>query len=291
MSSTLSQANAIVSTSTGDQIPARIEEPVVQGWPRQVKLLAELPAGAPDVSQATGVLPVANGGTGASSAGGALAALGALISSATQLAGNVALTAADRGKLFFSNGGTFTITVPALNTLPVGFAFVVDNFTGDNSIMLASGMDAEVRVGESSLFVVISASEFRRIAVLGGADDTTALRTLDLGGFSFLSTEGFGPLILRNLAQIRPGTLDVGVVGEPPDVNTTSVDWLNRKLHASDNTEVLDWSSPDNRVGLKVAVPATAASTGVVGQWAADATHFYVCTATNTWRRANLAAW
>jgi hypothetical protein len=44
-------------------------------------------------------------------------------------------------------------------------------------------------------------------------------------------------------------------------------------------------------VGVKVAVPATATSTGVVGQWAADASWHYVCTAANTWRRAALATW
>ena len=38
-----------------------------------------------------------------------------------------------------------------------------------------------------------------------------------------------------------------------------------------------------------VAVPATATSTGVAGQVAYDATHFYVCIATNTWVRAALA--
>lgn len=46
-----------------------------------------------------------------------------------------------------------------------------------------------------------------------------------------------------------------------------------------------------NPVGVKVAVPATATSTGVVGQWAADASWHYVCTATNTWRRTALSTW
>ena len=46
-----------------------------------------------------------------------------------------------------------------------------------------------------------------------------------------------------------------------------------------------------NPVGVKVAVPANASATGVVGQWAADASWIYVCTATNTWVRAALATW
>lgn len=40
-----------------------------------------------------------------------------------------------------------------------------------------------------------------------------------------------------------------------------------------------------------VATPSTATSTGTAGQWSYDATHIYVCIATNTWVRATLAAW
>lgn len=38
-----------------------------------------------------------------------------------------------------------------------------------------------------------------------------------------------------------------------------------------------------------VDVPATASSTGTAGQVAYDATHFYVCVATNVWVRGTLA--
>lgn len=40
-----------------------------------------------------------------------------------------------------------------------------------------------------------------------------------------------------------------------------------------------------------VAAPATATSTGTAGQIAYDASYFYVCVATNTWKRAALATW
>ena len=40
-----------------------------------------------------------------------------------------------------------------------------------------------------------------------------------------------------------------------------------------------------------VAYPTTASSAGISGQVAYDATHIYVCVSTNTWVRANLAAW
>lgn len=42
---------------------------------------------------------------------------------------------------------------------------------------------------------------------------------------------------------------------------------------------------------LTVAAPATAASDGSAGQIAYDATHLYVCIATNTWVRCVLATW
>lgn len=47
----------------------------------------------------------------------------------------------------------------------------------------------------------------------------------------------------------------------------------------------------DTSVPQLVAVPSTAASAGVAGQFAYDATHIYVCIATNTWVRATLATW
>lgn len=46
-----------------------------------------------------------------------------------------------------------------------------------------------------------------------------------------------------------------------------------------------------NPVGRKVAVPSTATSTGNVGEWAADSEYYYVCTASNTWKRAAIQAW
>lgn len=51
----------------------------------------------------------------------------------------------------------------------------------------------------------------------------------------------------------------------------------------SDLTEV--------RLGSYVSVPASATATGSVGQWSADASFIYVCHATNTWKRAAIAAW
>lgn len=47
----------------------------------------------------------------------------------------------------------------------------------------------------------------------------------------------------------------------------------------------------DTKVGPWVAVPATATSTGVVGQLAYASGFLYVCVATNTWKRTTLSSW
>lgn len=40
-----------------------------------------------------------------------------------------------------------------------------------------------------------------------------------------------------------------------------------------------------------VSVPSTATSTGSVGDYAADSSYLYICTATDTWRRVAIASW
>lgn len=42
---------------------------------------------------------------------------------------------------------------------------------------------------------------------------------------------------------------------------------------------------------ILVAAPASASATGVAGQIAYDSSYIYVCTATNTWKRAAIATW
>lgn len=46
-----------------------------------------------------------------------------------------------------------------------------------------------------------------------------------------------------------------------------------------------------NNIPVKALVPETASSTGTVGQVAWDTSYFYVCVATNTWKRTALSTW
>lgn len=44
-------------------------------------------------------------------------------------------------------------------------------------------------------------------------------------------------------------------------------------------------------MGLKVSAPGTSSTACIVGQWAADSSYHYDCTATNTWLRVAIATW
>jgi len=44
-------------------------------------------------------------------------------------------------------------------------------------------------------------------------------------------------------------------------------------------------------VSLRVAAPASSASACQAGSWSFDSNYFYVCVATNTWRRSQLSSW
>lgn len=49
--------------------------------------------------------------------------------------------------------------------------------------------------------------------------------------------------------------------------------------------------SDDEEVVVAQVFPTAVNSAGKQGQVAFDTTHFYVCVADNTWRRATLATW
>lgn len=99
----------------------------------------------------------------------------------------------------------------------------------------------------------------------------------------------------------RAAAGSIAVEGVPVVTTTATQTLTNKQLttielgHASDTTIsrvsagiVAVEGMP---LGVKVAVPATATATGALGQWAADASYLYICTAANTWRRVAIAAW
>jgi hypothetical protein len=72
-------------------------------------------------------------------------------------------------------------------------------------------------------------------------------------------------------------TANLGLTKVNQNLNDPIVDSLNANAAILDNAAII------------VAAPALATSTGKAGQIAYDATHIYVCVATNVWVRALLA--
>lgn len=75
---------------------------------------------------------------------------------------------------------------------------------------------------------------------------------------------------------------------------TRSVTGLTgRTMYQDSTTDALSFRTPEGlqaHVGLKVPVPSTGTSPGRQGEWAADSSFLYTCTATNVWRRVAHAA-
>jgi len=78
-------------------------------------------------------------------------------------------------------------------------------------------------------------------------------------------------------AALTKTSIGLGNVDNTSDaskpVSTAQQTALNAKLNT--------WAS----------VPANASATGTAGQIAYDSSYIYICTATNTWRRAALSTW
>lgn len=71
-----------------------------------------------------------------------------------------------------------------------------------------------------------------------------------------------------------------------------AVDSVSGAIKIGDGTSAFSALAAINANGIAlVSAPATAGATGTAGSIAYDATHIYVCVATNTWVRATLATW
>lgn len=81
-----------------------------------------------------------------------------------------------------------------------------------------------------------------------------------------------------------------GIPGEKGKTGDSAYeDWLNLGNTGTEQ-DFIDSLKGDKGDAFDTA-PSTATSTGVAGQTAYDANYFYVCTATNTWKRTALSTW
>lgn len=113
-------------------------------------------------------------------------------------------------------------------------------------------------------------------AAAGGAVQISA-KGSDTNIHFLFQPKGTGAVQLYAAAGITPRLL---AAGADTDVS------LNLQTKGAGTVQI-----NSNPAGVKVAVPASASAAGVPGQWAADASYHYVCTAANTWVRHAVATW
>ena len=105
-----------------------------------------------------------------------------------------------------------------------------------------------------------------------------------------LQVSGTSTDINVNLMPKGAGTVTIYVnSGETPTVEARGADTnhdLNLRSKGTGIVRANGWP-----LGVKVGVPASAGAAGALGQWAADSSYVYICTAANTWRRAAIATW
>ena len=103
------------------------------------------------------------------------------------------------------------------------------------------------------------------------------------------------------LSQKINGTVVISTA--PSGAAGDNVTFTDRVIIANDGTVTINgntvWHAGNDGtntglaadIGATASVPATAASTGTAGQISYDSSYVYICTATNTWKRAAIATW
>jgi hypothetical protein len=185
-------------------------------------------------------------------------------------AGSLAMTAASGGVQVFTGSSTHTVLLPTTTAIVAGMRFVIINQS------------------TGALTVQSSAANFVSSVPAGYSLDVTALQTNPTAATHWRATvwaqtAGIPATTANTLAAFSASTSAVIGVGQI-ELGHASDTSLTRTAAGAVAVE-------GNPVGIKVAVPALATSTGVLGQWAADASWLYICTAANTWRRVALATW
>ena len=207
------------------------------------------------------------------------------------------------------NSGTGAMTVEAQNTNGSGTAA-----TWNISLAAPTSDDdlnAQVIMHLQHALDLAGVAARRVVAadVAGTAHEEVLIRHInhlaDLVGVVARAISG-GDIILRRGTVGDPslhidGDPDTGLWSPGPDQLALSVGGVqavritaDRRLGLGDNnntpTGILDVG--DDKIRVRTAkTPATAGAAGNQGEIAWDASYVYVCTATNTWKRAAIATW
>ena len=195
-------------------------------------------------------------------------------------------------------GGTSTTTKPQVLIEPTGTTSTAWSTSGTGlGVNAASGFTGnllDLQVNGTSQAFITSTGTLRVGAGSNSGGIITAgdngFRTLQIGGSP--SSNGLVAFRDGGVVSVR----NTGSYSWVSDSNggTGTID-LSLVRDAANVVKVTNGSSGDGTISaqhrLVGTAPATASSTGTAGDIRYDASYIYVCTATNTWKRAAISTW
>ena len=203
-------------------------------------------------------------------------------------------------------GATGTVTTGSIRASDIsGTGSWYVRGTSNNPALVASFNIQSSRTGTAALqntdiigtltFGAYTGADYKNSTVLVSqmASDVTAGKFgVDTGIYSLNADGNFRVVWFRNTGLVDA----LGFIFAP--LTTTAINSFTGT--ATEGTVIYDVTKHRlavytgavvESVTTSVAVPSTATSAGTPGQIAADASWVYVCTATNTWKRAAIASW
>lgn len=209
------------------------------------------------------------------------------------------------GLLYSSNGQSFSGNTTVNDTLVIddtiqhkGDTDTRIRFPLDNTVTVETGGSERMRINSSGYVGIGTSAPETKLHLQGGAfklNDDFILQGSSNTVYADIQNED-GAFVTRYQVAGGGGTAEATRVSSVGDFSVGTdalfVDRANKKvgIGTSSPTNTLDVSGDSVRVRT-AQTPATASASGNQGEIAWDANYIYVCTATNTWKRAALSTW
>lgn len=186
-----------------------------------------------------------------------------------------------------TSGGT-DVKAGVLLTSPTLLAFTNQVRITNNLFEAGSG------VGVLYLGDVASDTEFVGHTITGN-EFTQALAPLSTQGKAYIKGLAYRNRHLNATPSIsiayKVDDSEIAANDTTTNINLAAAAAIDAKTRLRANSVTVAGGATWSGVDMRVAPPAATGSNGILGQWAYDTGFFYICTATNTWKRVAIAAW
>jgi len=141
--------------------------------------------------------------------------------------------------------------------------------------------------GADQLSLIAGGVEGIRVTEVGGAISISGDGVDVVSGLAVLDSNGYVNAKGRGINLTRDGGNNISITERTSGETALFI----TRNGANDYKGYIKSGGVDKNIALRVGSPATATSTGKAGDIAYDSSYFYVCTATNVWKRAAIGTW